>query len=333
VKGGVRGPESATRAEPIRLGGVSETIGTCTRASAALAEPVAATAAVAATWLLVEQPGPWGAKALRASHLDPEVGRTLERLTDGTGVRVALIRRPGRHADLHRPARHHVILAHTAPGDPWIRTFALSDPAELAGLDFAALGAGTHGGFGAAYDGPPIALVCTNGRRDRCCAVHGRPLTDELSRSGGYEVWEVTHLGGHRFAPTMLVLPHGYTYGRVDGHHAKDVLEAAAAGLVVLAGCRGRSAWERPGQAAELAVRGLTGEERADVLTVGPAEPHGEDDWAVPVAHRDGRAWQVAVTRSAAQPPRPESCGAALGTPARMDVTGIEQVAGAAQPR
>jgi len=261
------------------------------------------------------------------------VGRALERLADGTGVRTALIRRPGRHADLHRPTRHRVLLAHTAPGDPWIRTAFVSDPAELTALDFAALGAGDHGGFGAAYDGPPVALVCTNGRRDQCCAVYGRPLADELARSGGHDVWEVTHLGGHRFAPTMLVLPHGYAYGRVNGHHAKDILEAAEAGLVVLAGCRGRSAWERPGQAAELAVRSLTGEERADALAVGPAEPLDGDRWAVPVTHRDGRVWQVAVARSAAQPPRPESCGAALGTPARMDVTGIEQVAGAARPR
>ncbi|MCL2729498.1 MAG: sucrase ferredoxin [Actinomycetia bacterium] len=310
---------------------MSQPVTPCSRASAALDEPLAATAAVAPTWLLIEQAGPWGAKALRSSHLDPEVGRTLERLTEGTGVRTALIRRPGRHADLHRPTRHRVVLAHTAPHAPWIRTAWLDDPAELAALDFAALGAGAHGGFGDPYEGPPVALVCTNGRRDRCCAVQGRPLADELARSGGNEVWEVTHLGGHRFAPTMLVLPHGYAYGRVEGHHAKDVLEAIGAGRVVLTGCRGRSAWERPGQAADLAVRELTGEERADALAVGPAEPRDEDGWTVPVSHRDGRAWRVAVVRSAAQPPRPESCGAALGTPARMEVTGIEPVAGAAR--
>ncbi|WP_069465762.1 sucrase ferredoxin [Actinacidiphila rubida] len=298
------------------------------KAAAVLA---AATAAVAPTWLLIEQPGPWGAKALRASHLNAAVGRDLERLTDGSGVRPALIRRPGRHADLHRPTRHRVLLAHTAPHDPWIRTAWLDDPAELTALDFAALGAGTHDGWGTPYVGPPLALVCTNGRRDRCCAVQGRPLADELARSGGNDVWEVTHLGGHRFAPTMLVLPHGYAYGRVDGHHAKDVLTAVAAGRVVLTGCRGRSAWERPGQAADLAVRDLTGEERADALSVGPAEPLTPDTWSVPVRHRDGRAWRVAVTRTVSEPPRPESCGAALGTPARMEVTGVEPVAGAAE--
>jgi hypothetical protein len=84
-------------------------------------------------------------------------------------------------------------------------------------------------------------------------------------------------------------------------------------------------------------VRELTGERRADALSVtgtGPAGP-GDDDagpagagWTVTVAHRDGRAWRVGVRRLAAQPPRPESCGAALGTPAVMDVTDVTDVAG-----
>ncbi|MEU6850119.1 sucrase ferredoxin [Actinacidiphila alni] len=302
---------------------------TCTSASLALGEPVAATAATATTWLLIEQPGPWGAKALRASRLDPATGGALERLAEGTGVRVALIRRPGRHADLHRPRRHRVYVAHTAPGASWIRTAEVTDPAELGRLDFAALGAGTHSGFGEAYDGAPLALVCTNGKRDQCCAVRGRPLAAELAASGGSEVWEVTHLGGHRFAPTMLVLPYGYTYGRVDAHHAKDVLEAARTGRMVLEGCRGRSAWDRPGQAADLAVRELTGEDRTAAVVVEAVESAaGEGSWSVRVAHTDGRVWQVAVTQVAGLPPRPESCGAALGTPARMEVTGIERVAG-----
>ncbi|WP_329173943.1 sucrase ferredoxin [Streptomyces sp. NBC_01477] len=301
---------------------------TCTTASAELGEPVGATAATARTWLLIEQPGPWGAKALTGSRLDPAVGRALDRASDGTGVRIALIRRPGRHADLHTPARHRVHIGHTAPGRGWVRSDTVADPAELVELDFAALGAGSHGGFGAAHAGPPLALVCTNGRRDRCCAVRGRPLAAELAASGGADTWEVTHLGGHRFSPTMLVLPYGYVYGRVDGRLAKDALEAARSGRIVLDGCRGRSTWDRPGQAADLAVRALAGEDLEDALTVRRtvAEPGG--GWSVLVAHTDGRAWDVTVARTAAQPPRPESCDGPLGTPALLEATGITAVTG-----
>lgn len=299
----------------------------CTNASAELAEPLAATAATARTWLLLEQPGPWGAKAFTASHLDPAVGRALEQAADGTGVRAALIRRPGRHADCHVPSRHQVLVAHVVPGRSWVRSAVTDDPAELLELDFAALGAGEHRGFGEPHSGEPVALVCTNGKRDRCCALYGRPLAERLAAEGGSDVWEITHIGGHRFAPTMLVLPSGYAYGRMDADLAREVLKAAGDDEVALDGCRGASAWDRPGQAADLAVRSLTGEVRAGALVVERTDGSAPS-WTVRVAHTDGRAWDVAVSRSAALPPRPESCGAAPGSPDRMDVTGIGAVAG-----
>lgn len=129
---------------------------TCATLSRELSEPLAATAATATTWLLVEQTGPWGAKALGQSHLDPEVGRALDAATGGTGVRVALIRRPGRHADCLPTARHEVVVAHTVPtpGRSWVRRGAVADPAELLALDFTALGAGEHGGFGTPHRRP-----------------------------------------------------------------------------------------------------------------------------------------------------------------------------------
>ncbi|MFJ8045329.1 sucrase ferredoxin [Kitasatospora sp. NPDC096147] len=295
---------------------------TCTTLSRELTEPLSATAATATTWLLVEQTGPWGAKALTESHLAPAVGRALDAAAAGTGVRVALIRRPGRHADCLPGARHEVVVAHTAPGRSWVRRSSVGDPAELLALDFAALGAGEHGGFGAEHTGDPLALVCTNGRRDRCCALLGRPLAAELAAAGHAEVWEVTHLGGHRFSPTMLVLPYGYAYGRLSPTGAKEVLAATADGHVVPEFSRGRSYWDRPGQAAEQAVRQVTGETAADALTLSqqPAEGGG---WRVTVRHGDGRSWLVEVAAGVSEPPRAESCGKTPASPSRMDVTSL----------
>ncbi|WP_405365283.1 sucrase ferredoxin [Kitasatospora sp. NBC_00039] len=297
---------------------------TCATLSRELSEPLAATAATATTWLLVEQSGPWGAKALGESHLDSAVGRALEAAAAGTGVRVALIRRPGRHADCLPTARHEVIVAHSVPGRGWVRRAEVADPAELLGLDFAALGAGEHGGLGTEHVGGPVALVCTNGRRDRCCALLGRPLAAELAAAGHSEVWEVTHLGGHRFSPTMLVLPYGYAYGRLTTETAKDVLAATAAGHMVPEWARGCSGWERPGQAADHAVRLATGETRADALTL-TQQPSGDGRWLVTVRHEDGRVWEVEVAEAASEPPRPESCGKAAGTPSRMDVVSVRE--------
>ncbi|WP_055712336.1 sucrase ferredoxin [Streptomyces torulosus] len=303
---------------------------TCTSASRHLAEPLAGTAATARTWLLLEQPGPWGAQALTSSHLDPALGRALEAATEGTGVRVALIRRPGRHADCREVHERQVYVAHTVPGNVWLHRATTTAPERLLDLDFAALGDGDPRSFeavlqGRPHTGRPLALVCTNGKRDRCCALLGRPLAAELAASGVEGTWEVTHLGGHRFSPTLLVLPSGYVYGRAEAHHVKEVLQAVREGRVVTEGCRGNSAWERPGQAAELAVRAATGEDAADAFTVlrtDGAAPR----WEVTVAHVDGRRWNVTVSRGAAQPPRPESCGSPLGSPARMDVTAVREL-------
>ncbi|MCT9137545.1 sucrase ferredoxin [Streptomyces violarus] len=304
---------------------------TCTSVSRDFDEPVSATAATAKTWLLLEQPGPWGAKALTSSHLDPALGRALEAAAKDTGVRIVLIRRPGRHADRRMPAERRVYAAHTVPGNVWLHGATTSDPEQLLDLDFGALARGDHHTFdavlgGRPHDGDPLALVCTNGKRDRCCALLGRPLAAELATSGVEGVWEVTHLGGHRFSPTVLVLPYGYAYGRAEAHTLKEVLHGAREGRIVVEGCRGSSAWERPGQAAELAVRTGTGEYAAEVLSVvrtSGAAPR----WEVTVAHTDGRRWQVEVAQGAALPPRPESCGASvLGSSARMDVVAVREM-------
>ncbi|MGC9496170.1 sucrase ferredoxin [Streptomyces sp. WG7] len=304
---------------------------TCSVASRNLDEPVSGTAPVARTWLLLEQPGPWGAKALTSSHLDPALGRALEAQAKGTGVRIALIRRPGRHADGGTPAERRVYAAHTVPGNVWLHGTTLTDPRRLLDLDFAALGRGDRRTFesvldGGPHPGDPLALVCTNGKRDRCCALLGRPLAAELAASGAEGVWEVTHLGGHRFSPTVLVLPHGYAYGRVQAHTVKEILHGAREARVVVEGCRGNSSWERPGQAAELAVRSAVGEDAAQVLSVvrtDGAAPH----WEVTVAHADGRHWRVTVEQDASVPPRPESCGTSvLGSPARMAVTAVREL-------
>ncbi|MFI9167842.1 sucrase ferredoxin [Streptomyces lincolnensis] len=302
----------------------------CSTVSRDLDEPISGTAATATTWLLLEQPGPWGAKALTSSHLDPVLGRALEAAAEGTGVRVALIRRPGRHADSGTPEARKVYAAHTVPGNVWLRTATTRDPHLLLDVDFAALGRGDHHSFDAALDGHPhtgpLALVCTNGKRDRCCALLGRPLAAELAASGVEGVWEVTHLGGHRFSPTLLVLPYGYAYGRAEAHAVKQVLHSVQEGRIVVEGCRGNSAWERPGQAAELAVRTAAREYSAEALTVVRTEG-AAPLWEVTVAHVDGRRWRVSVSQDAGLPPRPESCGTSvLGSPARMDVVAVRRL-------
>jgi hypothetical protein len=279
----------------------------CSVLARVLGEPLAGTSAVATTWLCVEQSGPWGRDALLESHLEVAVGRELAERAAGTGVRIALIRRPGSHPDRHRPEPHQVYLAHTAPGRTWLERLRVADPKELCDLDFAAAGAGEPSGRGE-LTAEPVLLVCTNGRRDVCCALLGRPIATALAGRHGERVWECTHLGGHRFSPTAVVLPHGYSYGRLDLASAERLL---AHGGVLIEHSRGRSTWLPAAQVADLAVRTAIAERDPDAVRAGEPAPSGTDRHRVPVSHVDGRRWEVTVVERAEPVHRSASCGAA----------------------
>jgi hypothetical protein len=282
--------------------------GLCSTFCRELREPLAGTAVVASGWVLVEQPGPWGAKAPTQSHLDPSFGGAIDEACKKADVRFGLIRSPGRHADTVERS-HQVYVASTAPGRTWLLGGCVATPSELDELDLEAVGQGDRNAVmqslpTLAVIDKPVMLVCTNGKRDECCAILGRPLVTALAMVAPGRVWEANHLGGHRFAPTATLLPAGTMHGHLSAKTAVDVLEAASRGETVLTGLRGRSTWTKRGQAAEIAVRRLIGELALDALSV-----VGEDLGSVTVAHRDGRSWTVPVTTAPADPPRPESCG------------------------
>lgn len=291
----------------------------CTALSQSLGEPLVGTAAVATTWLCIEQPGAWGHDALVQSQLDPELGAELADRAGGTGVRISLIRRPGRSDVAVR--QRQVYLAHTQPGASWLERAAIADVKELLALDFARLGAGERPGIGRLVD-EPVLLVCTNGSRDRCCAQLGRPIAGALAARHGDAVWETTHTGGHRFAPTGVVLPSGYLYGRLDVESAEQTLRAAADGAVRTGGCRGRSTWTTAGQVAELAVRDLIDEPSADALFVTGVRPGDGAEVGVEVRHVDGRRWLATVAEDTLEPARRTSCAKDAVTPTAARLVG-----------
>lgn len=292
----------------------------CSDGSLEAGEQLAGSAPEAVGWLALEQSGPWGPRAFTDSHLDPAVGRAIEQASAAHDVRPALIRRPGRHADAHARggAQHRrVLAAHTSPGRSWLLEGTVADPEEVLALDWAAL---RDGDLDAVRRSLPALvgsdrnhlLVCTNGTRDLCCAVKGRPVALGVAALQPDRVWEVTHTSGHRFAPTAVLLPAGTLHGRLDVAAAEELLHAADRGETVLAGSRGRSTWPSAGQVAELAVRDRTGEVGIDALSVESVAGTCEQAWDVTVTHVDGRRWKVAVTSEETGVDRAESCGKAL---------------------
>lgn len=269
----------------------------CAVLARALDEPLAGTSPVAPRWVCLEHRGAWPRDI--AAHPEPSIAGFAARAS-AAGFRPVLIRRPGRR-DGSRPNR--VYLADTTPGSAHTTTLTVAGPHELSAVPLPRPGEPLPGH---PVD-DPLLLVCTHGRRDRCCALDGRALAVAVTAVGEVDVWESSHLGGHRFAPTALVLPTGYLYGRLDPGTAIAAHKAAAVGEVEPALSRGRSTFSAAGQVAELAVRHATGMRDADALTVDPAARRGP----VVVSARDGRRWEVEVAEHDGPAPRPASCGVA----------------------
>jgi hypothetical protein len=233
----------------------------CSTASDLRDEAVTGTASTVRAFLLVEHPGPWGVDALRDARLPDGLGDSVARAAAAARVRPLLVRRPGRrtHQDGMR-----VFAAFVHHARPWAETTVLADPHQLLDLDLAALGAGRSPGL-TPYDGS-LLCVCTHGRHDACCAERGRPVVAALAAAHPEKTWEVSHIGGDRFAGNLLVLPHGLYYGRLDAASSLAVADGHAAGELELDHLRGRSSYAMPVQFAEIALRRQLAETRDDAV-------------------------------------------------------------------
>ncbi len=226
----------------------------CSLRSRARGEPLAGTASTIHTWLLVEHPGPWGVDALRDARMTDRVGRSLRRIERESEARVLLIRRVDRRSD------GSVTCFAVDTRDAWAgrrRLETIEDVGEIHLSDRAT--------FEPLRD--PIAVVCTHGRRDPCCAERGRPLAQALAASFPEATWESTHVGGDRFAGNLVLFPHGLYYGRVEPESAAGIVDAYLEGRVVLDNYRGRSRDPFAVQAAEHHLRTRLGIDGIDAIT------------------------------------------------------------------
>lgn len=251
-------------------------------------EVVGGTATHVRTWLLLEHVGPWGDDALLDARLPDGVGAALKGLAKEHRAKVLLIRRFSSKPD---GQGLRVFAARTDPVAPRIESGTVADPRELLDLDLAALRRGGSTGL-PAYDGS-LFCVCTNGRHDACCAERGRPVARALNDAHPEETWEVSHIGGDRFAANMVVLPHGLYYGRLDPRSAIAVAGGHLSGELDLDRLRGRSAYPMPVQAAEIHLRRELGVTRVDDVTLIERSINGDDTTATFAVA--GGTWEVVV--------------------------------------
>lgn len=210
----------------------------CSLASLDQQEPLIGSASVGDRYVLVSRPkGAWAVKALmvdefaelrafRAQYDDTHGGTTVIRLF--AGVEAA----PG------------TVEVRVFPGGVLFRDLPLPELPRVLASTFSGLKEGqTPAG---SEPCPRTIAVCTHGKHDRCCAQFGQALFKELRAAQaelGAAVVESSHLGGHRFAATLLDLPPsgpGRMYGRLRADETPSFVAHLKAGSVWLDRYRGR---------------------------------------------------------------------------------------------
>lgn len=196
-------------------------------------------------WVLIEREGPWPSRALEV--FDPYDAHALGQKAEALNARISLIRRPRRHPRTPGPFRWAI--ADIRPGHEGVRWSSAETVEEIVADNWrVSPGAGD-----------PVAIVCAHSKHDVCCALKGRPVAAALEPMWPGQVWECSHLGGDRFAATMVLLPHGLCFGRVDPGSGFEILDAYHRGELLSGHLRGRSAYPRLVQAADYMAREATG--------------------------------------------------------------------------
>ncbi|BBZ63599.1 sucrase ferredoxin [Mycolicibacterium monacense] len=264
----------------------------CSDQSLLRGDPMYGTASAGSSWVLLELPGGWGPSAFLQSPavIDPELGRAIVRRVEGAKMRIAAIRRHGRRTDT---PRWRWFIARAVVGGEALYAGEVDNPRDY--LDLALDGSdGT-------LSTDPVVAVCAHGRHDQCCAVRGRGAIAAIADAYPEMAWECSHLGGDRFAATMLILPEGLCYGRVDSTDAAELVRLYLDGRLDNRYLRGRTSLPHAVQAAQYFAREKYGDDRIAGLPTlsaehtdhrhrvvlggesGPVEVTVEEGWSEPL--------------------------------------------------
>jgi len=265
----------------------------CSELSRRADERTFGTASVGAVWILLEYPHGWGRHALEDSALSPEVKEffehTLARIKHSRLLFIKTDR--GR-----RDARMSLFVVRCRERSPFVVRFRLEKYEDVTAFDLAAVAAGadTQGGV---VTGGPLFLVCTHGRRDKCCAKFGVSLYNSLREAAGEAVWQSSHVGGDRFAANLLCFPHGLFYAHVDDASGRRAVGEYRERRVVLEKFRGRACYSRHVQAAESFVRTEAGIVGVEALRFQSSAREGVESWRVRFTEgAAGRVHEARVT-------------------------------------
>lgn len=221
--------------------------------------------------LLVQWPLPWPRDVKEVAELAPVL-----RVATPMGVRVLLV------AGASPPEGDHTISFHARPAEPE-GSFARYAPRELRRSRSQVVDGALELLDGATGEVEPPAsevVVCTHGKRDVCCGGAGTALHVELHAAApnGVRVWRSSHQGGHRFAPTAIMLPDATSWAQLDIAAALAIIERSLPVASLISRYRGSTAFD---------------DSRPQVLE---GVAFAEEGWSWLDAHRRGIVLDTGVT-------------------------------------
>ncbi len=223
----------------------------CSAGSLAQGEPLYASIKPARFWVMLEVDEAWGAKAFPQSSLsEPVKGHVDAQMKALKPSRLLLIRQQPRQVN----GGLRLFLAEASLQDPVLYEFQLPDYMALLDLDLVGLAA-EPARLEPFRRAAPLFLVCTNGKRDPCCAANGLPVYRALSEYLPLDIWQTSHVGGHRFSANLACMPHALFYGRVPPERAPGLARAYQHNQMDLEYLRGRGSLPEIAQAAEYFLR------------------------------------------------------------------------------
>ncbi len=201
----------------------------CAIANRQSGEDLIGTAGHYQTYVLIECPLPWAAKVFNSESIPPELRQYVKAIKTKRSVQFLAIHSG---ASASEDSVTVMVYEKTVPSGAALSTnesvnesqegyrgyaFQLDDLTQVVDC----LEAHWQGD----RIGTPVTqkdiLVCTHGMRDKCCARFGQPFFKnaiQKAKQGDLpntRVWKVSHIGGHRFAPTAISFPDGRYYGRL----------------------------------------------------------------------------------------------------------------------
>ncbi len=215
----------------------------CSTASRYYKEMLAGTAATYQSFILVEYNLPFPQKVTQTT-IDAGWLSRLQALAKEKKGKVVLIR------NKHSTAGTSRVMFVDCAARRYFSLVADTKQLSLLDLEMHIYAAGT------VWQTEPFFLVCTNGKKDKCCAKFGFPVFKFFEGMlGDTDVWECTHIGGDRFAANAVYLPFGIYYGRVTVEDIPEIIDQSLQNSIYQSNYRGISTLSFYKQSVECYIR------------------------------------------------------------------------------